>query len=138
MTTPLDNRISLLDFKSFHDSPHLVRIMDSVADLSLSFLKRLYLFILRQRGRVGEREGEKPQCVVASHTPPTGDPAYNPGMCPDWESNRRPFSSQAGVQSTELHQPGLRSCLLKTCILQSISHGPQNQAPPSLLRFLYS
>ena len=26
-------------------------------------------------------------------------------MCPDWESNRRPFGSHA--QSTELHQPGL-------------------------------
>ena len=28
----------------------------------------------------------KPQCVVASCTLPTGDLAYNPGMCPDWES----------------------------------------------------
>ena len=30
----------------------------------------------------GEREGEKHQCVVASHVPPTGDLAYNLGMCP--------------------------------------------------------
>ena len=28
-----------------------------------------------------------------------------PGMCPDWESNRRAFGSQAGTQSTEPHQP---------------------------------
>ena len=55
----------------------------------------------------GEREGEKHQCVVASRTPPTGDLARNPGMCPDWESNRRPFGSQSGTQSTEPHQPGL-------------------------------
>ena len=41
----------------------------------------------RQRGREGEREGQKHQCVVASHMPPTGDLAHNPGMCPDWESN---------------------------------------------------
>ena len=34
-----------------------------------------------------EMEGEKHQCVVASHTPLTGDPAHNPGMCPDWKSN---------------------------------------------------
>ena len=45
------------------------------------------LFIFRQRGREGEREGEKQQCVVASHVPQTGDLACNPGMCPDWESN---------------------------------------------------
>ena len=38
--------------------------------------------------------------------PPTGGLACNPGMCPDWESNQRPFGSQASTQSTELHQPG--------------------------------
>ena len=30
--------------------------------------------MFRQRGREGEREGEKHQCVVASPIPPTGDP----------------------------------------------------------------
>ena len=54
------------------------------------FKKRFYLFIFRE-GREGEREGEKHQCVVASHMSPTGDLARNPGMCPDWESNRRPL-----------------------------------------------
>ena len=44
------------------------------------FLKRFYLFIFRERGREIEREGEKHQCVVASHMPPTGDLAHNPGM----------------------------------------------------------
>ena len=39
--------------------------------------------------------------------PPTGDLAHNPGMCPGWESNWRPFGSQAGTQSTEPHQPEL-------------------------------
>ena len=42
-----------------------------------------------ERGRKGEREGEKHQCVVASHVPLVGDLACNPGMCPDWESNWR-------------------------------------------------
>ena len=37
----------------------------------LYFLNRFYLFIFRHTGREGEREGEKHQCVVASHTPPT-------------------------------------------------------------------
>ena len=51
------------------------------------FVLRLYLCIFREIGR----EGEKQQYVVAPHTPPSGDLANNPGMCPDWESNRQPF-----------------------------------------------
>ena len=60
-------------------------------------------------GREREREEEKHQYVVASHTPPTGDLAHNPGMCPDWESNQRPFALQVHAQSSEPHQPGLHS-----------------------------
>ena len=52
-----------------------------------------FIYFLRE-GREGEREGEKHQCVVASHVAPTGDLAHNSGMCPDWESNWRPFGSQ--------------------------------------------
>ena len=63
--------------------------------------------MLRQRGREGEREEGKHACVVISSTPPTGDPAHNPGRCSDWESNQRPFGLQAGTQSTEPHHPGL-------------------------------
>ena len=64
------------------------------------FLKRFYLFLGR------EKEGGKHQCVVASYAPPSGDVARNPGMCPNWESNRRHFGSQGGTESTEPHQPG--------------------------------
>ena len=53
----------------------------------LGFFLTFYLFILRERRKEGEREGGKHQCVVASHTPSTGDLACNPGMCPDWELN---------------------------------------------------
>ena len=49
---------------------------------------------------------------VASRTPPTGDPACNPGMCPNWELNQLPFSLQASTQSTEPHHPGLDSYFL--------------------------
>ena len=70
-----------------------------------SIFLRFYLFIFRERGREGER-GEKHQCVVAYHVPPTGHLACIPGMCPDWESNWRPFGFQASTQSTESHQPG--------------------------------
>ena len=71
---------------------------------SFFFFLRFY-FIFRQ-GREGEREGEKHQCVVASCTPPTGNLAHNPGMCPDWDSNQWTFSLLASTQSTEPHQPG--------------------------------
>ena len=64
------------------------------------------LFIFRERVREGEKEGEKHQCVVASHTSPTGDLACNSRMCPDWELNQQPFGFQSGAQSTAPHQPG--------------------------------
>ena len=71
------------------------------------FFSRFYLFLEKGEGR--EKDGEKHQCVVASRVIPTGDLACNPGMCPDWESNQRSFGLQAGTQSTEPHQPGLKS-----------------------------
>ena len=71
------------------------------------FFKKQYLFNFRERGRKGEREGEKYHYVVATRVPCTEDLACNPGMCPGWEWNRRPFGSQASTQSTEQHQPGL-------------------------------
>ena len=55
-----------------------------------AFFKRFYLLIFRQRGRKGER-GMKHQRVVVSCTPATGNLTQNPGMCPDWESNRDPL-----------------------------------------------
>ena len=42
-------------------------------------------------------------------TPPTGDLAGNPGLCPDWESDWQHLGSQASAQSTEAHQPRLGS-----------------------------
>ena len=45
--------------------------------------------------------------LLASLTPPSGDLARNPGMCPDWGSNQQPFNLQDDIQLTELHQSGL-------------------------------
>ena len=67
-------------------------------------LSSTHVFIFRQRGREGERQGEKHQCVVATHASPTEDLAYYPGMCPDWVSNWRPFGLQGGAQCIEPHQ----------------------------------
>ena len=39
---------------------------------SFSFLSKI-LFIFRERGREGEGERERHQCVVAFRAPPTGD-----------------------------------------------------------------
>ena len=55
----------------------------------------------------GRIERERHQHVVASHVPPTGDLAHNPGMYPAWELNQWPFDSLADTQYTEPHQPGL-------------------------------
>ena len=86
----------------------LTRVMKAKASFFFFFL---ILFILREKGREGKRKGKKHQCVVAFGTSPTVDPARNPGMCPDWESNRQPFGSQAGAQSTEPHWPRLKASL---------------------------
>ena len=65
--------------------------------------KKYFIDLFSVRGKAGEGEGEKYQCVAAFHTPPTGDLAHKPGMCPDWESKRQPFGLQAHTQSTEPH-----------------------------------
>ena len=46
----------------------------------------MYLFLEKGVGRKKVRG--KHQCVVASHTPLTGDLARNPGMCLHWEPNQ--------------------------------------------------
>ena len=66
-------------------------------------LKKDFIYSFLEKGR----EGEKYQCVVAFCMPRTGDLAHNPGVCPDWELNWRPFGLQASTQSTKPHQPGL-------------------------------
>ena len=78
-------------------------------------LKNISLF--RERGREGERQGEKHLCVrepsvsCLSHMPNLA-PGPHPGMCPHRESNWQPFGLQASAQSTEPHPPGW-DCLLK-------------------------
>ena len=74
------------------------------------FFWRFHLFIFGERGREGEREGEKHQWVREMSiccTPPAGDPARNTGMRPDWESNQWHSGAQANAQSTEPQQQGL-------------------------------
>ena len=97
---------------------------------TLLFLKILFIYF--QSKKKGRREGEKHQCVVASCVPPTGDLTCNPGMSPDWESNRHPYGSQAGVQSTEPHQPEL---LLKNDIGQRKKRWDSSQRKKNTQKF---
>ena len=80
------------------------------------FFFKIFIYLFLERGKGGRKRG-KHQCVretpasCLSHAPNWG-PGPNPGMCPDWESNLRPFTLQDETQPTELHQSGgpLVSC----------------------------
>ena len=53
-----------------------------------TIFKKILLYLFLDRGKGREQEGEKHQCMVAPHVPPTGDLACNPGMYHDWELNQ--------------------------------------------------
>ena len=59
-------------------------------------------------------------CLSCVHH--TGGLACNPGICPGWESNRRPFGLQASAQSTEPQQPGCWDQTLITHVRLYIRH----------------
>ena len=101
----LERNLLCFHFFFFYSSP------ENIFSLLLFLVFKNILF--SERGREGEREGEKHQCVVAScvsapapHPTPTGDLACHPGMCPYQELNPWPPGLQAAAQSTEPHQPG--------------------------------
>ena len=64
----------------------------------------IYLFL---EGK-GARKGERNINLWLPLMPPLLVPGQKPRHMP-WESNWRPFGSQAGTQSTKPHQPGLTS-----------------------------
>ena len=68
--------------------------------------KKDFICLLLERGEGGRKKGRE-TCEKYNHMAPAGDLAHNPGMCPDWDSNRRSFGSQASAQFTESHLPGL-------------------------------
>ena len=76
----------MLTSKIFMEAGYLGRGFLS-AFLCLFFLKMLFIF--RERGGEGEREGRETSIFERE----ISQLACNPGMCPDWESNQRPFGS---------------------------------------------
>ena len=66
--------------------------------------------------------------LVASHTPPTGDPAHNPGVCPGWESNLQAFDLNASTQSSEPHQPGLFELNLQSPLIRDAFSCPNRMS----------
>ena len=87
---------------------------------SINLLKIIELyayngFIFRERGKEEERERpidcERYTNLLPIEYPQLGSPTCNPGMCPDWELNQQPVSSQAGPQSNDPHQLGHKSLL---------------------------
>ena len=63
----------------------------------LLYFKNILFIYFLERGREGEREGEKHQCVVSS---------WPTTQALDWELNLQTFDSQAHAQSTKPYQPG--------------------------------
>ena len=65
-------------------------VVSASRQLNFYFFLRFFLFF--ERGKGGERGRETSMCkrymdwLLLMH--PTGDLAYNPGMCPGWESNQ--------------------------------------------------
>ena len=106
-TTLLKN-FSTLSFFYAPFSP----VAGSFLDPHHLFFFKCYLFIFRERGREGEREGEKHwceretsvSCLLSDPWSLTRDWTHNLGMCPDQESNQWPFSLQDNAQPMEPHQ----------------------------------
>ena len=57
------------------------------------FKNILFIYFFREK----EIEWERKRNINVWEKHSLGDPAHNPGMCPDWESNRWPLSSQGSL-----------------------------------------
>ena len=96
---------SVFRFKMVHITCSAATKFFFKRNFNLFFKEFIYLFLERGEGKKKERQ-RNINAHTPSHTLPTGDLAGNTSMCPHWESNQRPFGSQACTQSTEPHQPG--------------------------------
>ena len=64
------------------------------------------LFLFRERGREGEREGERNQCVVASCAPPLGTWPATQECALTGSRTGDPLVCRLALNPLEPHQPG--------------------------------
>ena len=73
--------------------PAVHRVFPILCISFFSLKKKHFVYLFLESGKGGRKRGrEIPVCGCLS--PPTGDRACNPGMCPDWKSNQQPFGPQ--------------------------------------------
>ena len=72
--------------------------------LAFFFFFKDFMYLFLERGREISVHG----CLSRG---PHWDLACNPGMCPDWESNRRPLGSQPVFSPLSCTSPGLELLL---------------------------
>ena len=65
--------------------------------------------------------------MVASLTPPTEDPAHNPGMCPDWELNQQPFDLLVAFNPLSNTSQGNREVLTESIITTNKNQNSLNR-----------
>ena len=88
----------------------------TVVSLFFFFFKILFiLFLERGKGKEKERERNISGWFPLPH-PPTGDLVCNPGICPYWELNWRPFGSQAGLNPLSYSSQGYKLLFISISI----------------------
>ena len=82
-----------------------IRILENY----FKYIFKDFIYLILERGKGGrKRWREISVCGYFLHTPYWG-PGLQPSTGPNCELNQRPFGLQAGIQPTELHQPGLEN-----------------------------
>ena len=108
-----------------------------MAFFSYFFILKDFIYFLGE-GREKEREKNINVWLLLVCHPLTGDLTRNPGMCPDWELNQRPFGLQAGSQSPEPHQPGLLHDSFKRHKVNALSYCMHTKIPGILFLATWS
>ena len=90
--------------------------------VSVIFKKVLFIYsFFREKGREGDRQGEKQSCVrsVASHRPPTGH------LAPNWAPGPQP-GTWPSTQARALTGNGTSNILVPRLVLSPLSHTYQD------------
>ena len=103
----------------------LIFFQISISISIFNFFLFLFFYLFLQRGREGEREGEKHQCVVASHITTTGDLAGNPGDPWVWRPALDPLShtSQGHFKFFEVYPHCFPQWLHQSALLTTVQKG---------------